>query len=103
MAETKEKVMLDSPEAATFRTDIKGWVSRDGIFYGDKPDSERIARWAGCTHRKCEDCGADSPKSYTICEKCRTNKRDGVYAGREDKDWDAESVDVICDDDENVH
>ena len=31
----EEIVMQDSDEAATYRTDIKGWVSRNGRYYGD--------------------------------------------------------------------
>ena len=30
-------VMRDSPEAAQYRTDLKGWVSRNGYDYGDGP------------------------------------------------------------------
>lgn len=37
----KSVIMFDSPEAATYRTDIKGWVSRDGRYYGE---DERGAR-----------------------------------------------------------
>ena len=43
-------VMRDSPESAQYRTDLKGWVSRDGFYFGDGPQGERTARYAGCTH-----------------------------------------------------
>lgn len=36
-------VMRDSPEAAQYRTDLKGWVSRDGFYFGDRPQG-----WASC-------------------------------------------------------
>jgi hypothetical protein len=67
-----EKLILDTdPEAATYRTDIKGWVSRDGIFYGDGPANERTARYAGCTHRACNRCGKPTEKHWLRCNGCR--------------------------------
>lgn len=46
---TEEIVMYNSPEAATYRTDIKGWVSRNGLYCGrdedlDKAAADRIER-----------------------------------------------------------
>ena len=71
-----QKIILPSaPEAATYRTDIKGWVSRDGHFYGGHAGSEQTARWAGATHVLCTQCGATTNKNYTICDSCR-DKRD---------------------------
>jgi hypothetical protein len=70
MEELKQKViMYDSPEAATYRTNIEGWVNSEGRFYGKE---EHLARWSGCTHIKCEGCGKPIPvRSYTRCEDCR--------------------------------
>jgi len=56
----------DSPEAATYRTDIEGWVSRTGYFYGENEDA---ARYAGSTHRQCE-CGKPAEKYRTVCASC---------------------------------
>lgn len=74
-ASTEKVVMSDSTEAAQLVT-ITGWVSRTGIFYGN---DERIARYAGCTHRPCEteDCGKPTEKTYIYCDDCR-HKRDVV-------------------------
>jgi hypothetical protein len=60
--------MYDSPEAAQLVT-VTGWVSRLGHFYGE---NEHLARFDGCTHRKCEECGkAISIRSFTSCSDCR--------------------------------
>lgn len=59
-------VHFDSPEAAQLVT-TSGWRSRDGYFYGD---DERTARWAGCTHVNCRDCGAVTEKGHLICDAC---------------------------------
>jgi len=65
---TPPAIFPDSPEAATRRT-ITGWVSRDGRFYGD---DEHLARWAGATAIRCEQCHKPTDsKSFTKCETCR--------------------------------
>jgi hypothetical protein len=65
---TKQIVLFGSNEAAQFKTGISGWVSRNGNFYGK---DERAARYDGCTHRPCKDCGAPTEKGWLVCEKCR--------------------------------
>ncbi len=66
---TDKIVMFDSPEAAKLTT-ITGWVSRTGQFFGD---DERRARWSGCTHETCEECGHIHERG--CCREC-LNKRD---------------------------
>jgi len=102
-------VMFNSDEAAHLRTGISGWVSRDGRFFGN---DERAARYDGCTHTICEDCGNPVEKGWLICEPCR-NKRDiakfeampkevwneegGLYSDSADKYfWSWEEVDDYC-------
>ena len=68
----KQVITYDSPEAATYRTDIKGWVSRDGLYFGKDED---LARYSGCTHKRCE-CGAVFEKCWVQCEACRTADRE---------------------------
>jgi hypothetical protein len=58
-------VMRDSDEAAQLKT-VTGWVSRDGMFFGN---DERTARWSGCTHEVCEGCGNVIPRGF--CNSCR--------------------------------
>lgn len=66
-------IMFDSDEAAQFKTNLSGWVSRNGRYFGE---DERAARYDGCTHRVCEDCGQPTEKSWLVCSKCR-DIRDG--------------------------
>jgi len=88
-------VMFDSPEAAELKT-VTGWVSRDGRFYGD---DERIARYAGCTHRKCEQCEAVVDKSRIICGACHNKAMNAKYAALEAKEWDGDTPLALFDDD----
>ena len=44
-------IMEESPEAAEYRTDISGWVSCNGNYYGK---DERMARYDGATHKEWE-------------------------------------------------
>jgi hypothetical protein len=68
--EDEKVIMYDSQEAATHRTDISGWVSRDGGFYAD---NEHLARWAGCTHMTCE-CGKPYIKGKVRCDECQSDE-----------------------------
>lgn len=85
-------VMFDSPEAAEHRTDVIGWVSRDGTFYGDGPSNERTARYAGCTHVPCERCGEPTPKRWLHCDSCRAAKDAERYAAMPRESWDGVSM-----------
>lgn len=87
----KEQILFDSPEAATYRTDLKGWVSRGGVFYGDNPDSEKIARYSGCTHRPCDTCGRPAEKMYILCDECRMKKRGERWNALPKKKWDGKN------------
>jgi hypothetical protein len=92
-------VMSDSPEAAKQVT-ITGWVSRDGRFYGD---DERIARYAGCTHRPCEECKAPTEKSYTHCSECRHKREVARYWALPAAPWDGHSMIFADANDEYFH
>jgi hypothetical protein len=82
---TKEKQILkSSDEAATYKTDISGWVGGDGRFYGDNED---LARWAGCTHIECDECGSIKDKS-SFCEPCSEKTRIEKFKALERKEWD---------------
>lgn len=71
----KQVIMYQSHEAATYKTNIEGWVSSDGRYWGKGDHNEHMARYTGCTHTKC-DCGAIIPnKSYTKCYDCRNINR----------------------------
>jgi hypothetical protein len=66
-----EIIMYDSPESAQYVTDISGWVSSTGHFFGKSEDS---ARYDGCTHRACTSCGKPTTKLWLICSDCRSTK-----------------------------
>ncbi len=89
MENTKAIIMYDSNESATYRTDISGWVSSDGKFYGK---DEHLARWQGCTHTKC-DCGETIPiRSYTKCESCRNKISQDKYNSLPFKEYNGSPV-----------
>lgn len=81
-------IHYDSPEAARPYTK-EGWASANGLFYAD----EHTARWAGCTHVKCE-CGKWTEKMYTKCEDCRIRRRKERYEALPFQAWDTEQP--IC-------
>ena len=85
-------VMRDSPEAAQYRTDLKGWVSRDGFYFGDGPQGERTARYSGCTHVPCDRCGAPTPRGYTQCRDCRELTYIAKYEAMPRAEWDGEAM-----------
>ena len=84
-------ILPDSPEAATYRTDICGWVSRDGTFYGDGPRGEKVARYVGCTHVLCKRCGEATPKEYSLCDACCDKADAERYAALPRAKWDGET------------
>lgn len=79
-----ERIEYDSPEAAKFVTGIEGWVDRHGRFWGK---DERMARWSGCTHKPCEECGASASKSYVVCDECREKRAVERYKKLERREW----------------
>lgn len=82
--ENSEIVMFNSDEAAQHRTNLSGWVSRNGRYWGD---DERAARYDGCTHRLCEDCGAPTAKSWLVCDKCRDIRAEARYNRLLKEEW----------------
>jgi hypothetical protein len=96
MMENEMKVILNtSDEAASFKTNLSGWVSRRGMFFGN---DERTARWDGCTHVACE-CGHVVEKGRSKCEICRREASDKRFASMERKKWDGETPLYLFDDD----
>lgn len=88
-------ILNTSDESATFKTGLSGWVSRNGIFWGN---DERAARWDGCTHVVCE-CGQAVEKSWTKCALCRSVAEDKRFAALERKPWDGKTPLCLYDDD----
>lgn len=82
-------IMNTDSEAAIYRTDICGWVARNGRFYGTEEES---ARWDGCTHVACQECGKPTEKFYTHCASCRKVRDIARYTARESKVWDGKAM-----------
>ena len=83
-----KQILNTSNESAKFVTGIEGWVDRNGRFWGN---DEKMARWSGCTHIACKNCGKPTPKSYTICPDCREKKAIERYDAKERKEWDGKT------------
>ena len=97
--ENKEIILFESDEAATFKTNISGWVSRNGLFFGD---SEQAARYNGCTHRACE-CGNVHEKMWTKCAQCRTKSNRERYLNLPEKEWTGEPLVIFNTEDYFFH
>lgn len=85
MTNQEPVIFPDSPEAATYRTDIKGWVSRKGLYYGD---DEYLARHNGCTHTHCDDCGEAADHGRVYCSKCSAKRSTEKFLKLPAKEWD---------------
>mgnify|MGYP000901932992 CR=1 FL=1 len=89
--ETRQ-ILYDSPEAAHIAT-VTGWVSRLGHFFG--PDGEHMARYDGCTHRRCETegCEAIIPRHSSIyCDECNRRKTEAQNAKCKRREYKGEPV-----------
>lgn len=90
-----KKIFREDDEAAQRKT-VTGWVSRNGVFYGD---DERGARYAGATHLICDGCCGEVAKN-SYCQPCRTKDRRKKYEEKEFKEWDLKEPVVIFDTDD---
>lgn len=80
-------ILYDSPEAAQIKT-VTGWVSRNGFFWGIKEGAEDRARYEGCTHVKCKDCGNVINRNRTTCLDCLSKKDAEKYKAKIFQEWD---------------
>jgi len=86
-------IMFDSPEAAQYRTNISGWVSRGGVYFGDDEFSECAARQAGCTHMLCRSCGATpTPEHRPVCPACSAAAERTWYDSLPRAEWDGQAL-----------
>ena len=81
-------ILPTSAEAATYRTDIKGWVSRSGRYFGE---DERLARADGCTHNACTSCGAPAEKYRLYCDACQAKRDAERWEALPLVEWDGET------------
>lgn len=89
----EKEIMYDSPEAATFKTGISGWVSSDGRFWGNGKDAEHMARYSGCTHH-IAPCGHKAIIGWSLCDDCRSKKQQENYLKLPLIEWDG--VTPLC-------
>ncbi len=66
-----KQILYSSDAAASFATGIEGWIDNKGRFFGD---SEHMARYSGCTHINCAECGKPTVRYYRICRECQDKK-----------------------------
>jgi len=82
----EDKIIFpESYEAAKYVTNVTGWISREGRFYGN---DEQAARWGGATHIHCKKCGAPTFKPWLLCKKCRDQQAWERYAKFPTEKWD---------------
>lgn len=93
--EAETKIMYASDEAAQYKTNIEGWVSSTGRFWGK---DEHMARWEGSTHDLCA-CGNERERSYTICPACIAVAARERYEAMPFQEWDGKTPLVIYGDD----
>ncbi len=91
-------IMYDSCDAAEPVQTPAGtlWRGRNTQFW---TLDESIARYAGCTHRTCRDCGQPTVKHWLICEACRQERSDKKFSGMIVQEWDGVTPLVLYDDD----
>ena len=89
MTEQDKAIMFDSDEAAQYRTNMSGWVSRNGRYWGN---DERAARYDGCTHRPCENCGEPTEKGWLMCAKCRNLRDEARYKAMPKEEWNEKGM-----------
>lgn len=82
MNDIKQIILPESPEAASIQT-VTGWVSRTGRYWGN---DERMARYDGSTHRKCE-CG-EIIEQRSYCTTCHKKRELDKFLAMEKKPWD---------------
>lgn len=63
---SKKIILMSDKEAASIKT-VTGWVGGDGRFYGD---DEEMARWAGATHKQCQNQNHPPHKKNGYCIEC---------------------------------
>jgi len=93
--DTKTIVLYNAPEAAQFKTNLAGWVSRDGRFYGE---DEHMARYAGSTHKSCDDCGTVNEIGRS-CAPCREKHNAEKFAAYPVEKWDGQTPLCLFDSD----
>lgn len=86
-----EIIMYDDADV-THRTDIEGWIDKDGIYCGPGENGEKLARYRSCTHTTCMKCGKPAKKGYTACPECREKSAQERWEKAEKRPWDGTTM-----------
>lgn len=84
----EEKIIMFDSDEATKQVTRVCWLSSNGILFFD----EQSARYSGCTHIKCRECGVPAPKGYLICNDCREKADTAKWLKKEEKEWDGNTM-----------
>lgn len=91
-----DKIILDTePGIVEYKTNIEGWVGKDGNFYGN---DKRRAIYANSSHIKC-DKGHIHKKSWSKCPFCKELELPEKYLRFEFKEWDQKTPLCVYDTD----
>ena len=85
---TDENIILDTDPRAAEAQIGTVWKSATGGIFVD----ERAARYDGCTHVSCQDCGKPVVKTWISCDACRERKAIERYLKRPEEDWTGECL-----------
>jgi len=91
----KEIILNTEPNLAEYRTNIEGWVGKNGKFYGKEKE---LAIYANSTHKKC-DKGHIYRQAWTKCPDCREAELSSKYLQLKEKEWDKVTPLTIYDSD----
>lgn len=83
-----EIIMYDDVAVTSVQMEVTIWRDSAGVSHAN----EHAARYARCTHRKCQQCGEPAPKPYTHCKKCRQARRLESYKEFPVKLWNGEDL-----------
>lgn len=100
----EKQILYNSDQSAIYEErKIKGWWSvksthhKSSVFWGE---DEHMARWDGCTHKICDECGKHThEKQYTCCTECRARHERERYEKLELIEWDGKTPLCIYHDD----
>lgn len=83
-------ILFDDPNLVEYRTNLEGWTGPNNLYYGKGDEGERRARYANCTHKRCE-CGNNYEKN-SFCRPCSEKKSRENFLKLEEVEWDGESM-----------
>ena len=83
MTSQQPEIILEDDERAASLQTVTGWVARNGQFWGN---DERMARYCGATHRRCQCGHVHNIRGY--CEPCHERKTAERHAALPQAEWD---------------